>query len=129
MSKPIRYDVEVTLRFEVEAWNATDAIEAIEPRLPPGKYDVQEVSARRVREQPPGTLPGQVIDATEGQSPDDLLLVEEVSEVLRVPIETLRSWRSKGNEGPRSFKQGRRIMYQRRDVAAWVAEVREGENR
>lgn len=50
-----------------------------------------------------------------------LLTMDEVATELRVPLPTLRFWRHKGT-GPKSFKIGRRVMYRREDVEAWVNE-------
>lgn len=49
----------------------------------------------------------------------DLLGITEVSEMLNVPVATLRYWRHLG-KGPRSFKVGRRIRYWRQDVLEWL---------
>ncbi|MBA3250758.1 MAG: helix-turn-helix domain-containing protein [Geodermatophilaceae bacterium] len=49
----------------------------------------------------------------------DLLLTDEVAACIRVPAATLRYWRHCGT-GPRSFKVGRRVMYRRADVEAWL---------
>jgi hypothetical protein len=54
----------------------------------------------------------------------DLMTTREVADWLRRPVETLRYWRWHG-EGPPSFKIGRRVMYDRADVEAWLVEVRE----
>jgi predicted DNA-binding transcriptional regulator AlpA len=52
----------------------------------------------------------------------DLLTLAEASEITRVPVATLRFWRSRGEIGPKSFKLGpRRVMYRREDVEAWIA--------
>lgn len=51
----------------------------------------------------------------------DLLTIEEAAEYLRTPVPTLRYWRHRG-EGPASFRMGRRVMYRRSDVEAWVEE-------
>lgn len=50
---------------------------------------------------------------------DNLLTVEEVADELRVPAGTFRSWRAQGR-GPRSFKIGRRVVYRRADIEAWL---------
>lgn len=55
------------------------------------------------------------------QNPDDLLLMDEVSQITRKSIDTLRYLRQRG-EGPVSFKSGRRVYYRRRSVEAWIAE-------
>jgi excisionase family DNA binding protein len=51
---------------------------------------------------------------------DDLLTVDEIAAELRVPEGTFRSWRAQ-NRGPKSFKIGRRVVYRRADVIAWLA--------
>lgn len=50
----------------------------------------------------------------------EVLTLEEVSALLKVPRSTLRSWRSL-DRGPRSFKSGRAIVYLRADVDAFIA--------
>ena len=52
---------------------------------------------------------------------DRLLTITEAAELLRVPVATLRWWRHKGI-GPRSFKMGRHVMYQRYLLAGSDAE-------
>lgn len=52
-----------------------------------------------------------------------LLTVDETAELLTVPVATLRYWRHRG-EGPRGFKVGRWVRYDRADVVAWLAEQR-----
>jgi excisionase family DNA binding protein len=54
---------------------------------------------------------------------DDLLTLHEVAELLRVPEATLRYWRF-CHTGPASFKIGRHVRYQRRDVHTWLREQR-----
>lgn len=49
----------------------------------------------------------------------DLMTTEEVSALTRSPAETVRYWRHIG-KGPRSFKLGRRVVYERADVLAWI---------
>ena len=58
----------------------------------------------------------------------DLLTIDEVSELYRVPIATLRFWRHRGDLGPRSFKLGRRVVYKRSDCETWMAEQYAAEN-
>ena len=50
---------------------------------------------------------------------DELLSIDEVSQMLRVPVGTLRYWRHLG-AGPHSFKVGRWVRYRRGDVRAWL---------
>jgi predicted DNA-binding transcriptional regulator AlpA len=49
----------------------------------------------------------------------DLLTIEEVAALTRKPVATLYGYRHRGL-GPRSFRLGRRVMYTRSDVLAWV---------
>jgi len=51
----------------------------------------------------------------------DLLTIEEVAELTRLPVATLRWYRAMGEGGPKSGKLGRRVVYRRADVEAWVA--------
>ena len=48
-----------------------------------------------------------------------LIDIVEVSRLTGVPIKTLRDWRTH-HRGPRSARIGRRVMYRRDDVVAWV---------
>jgi excisionase family DNA binding protein len=50
----------------------------------------------------------------------ELLTLEEVAKLTRVPVSTLRWYRATGNGGPKSAKLGRRVMYRRADVDAWI---------
>ena len=50
----------------------------------------------------------------------ELLTIAEVAELLRSPVATLRYWRYTGT-GPRSFKIGRRVVYSRSELDAWIA--------
>ena len=50
---------------------------------------------------------------------DELLTVQEVADVVRVPVATLRYWRHLGT-GPRSFRIGRSVRYWRTEVFAWL---------
>jgi len=49
----------------------------------------------------------------------DLLTLEEVSSRTRVPVATLRYWRSIGS-GPTTFRLGRRVMAYQVDVDTWI---------
>lgn len=48
----------------------------------------------------------------------------EVAEECRTSPETVRYWRHIG-KGPKSFKLGRRVLYAREDVEAYIAKARE----
>jgi excisionase family DNA binding protein len=58
-------------------------------------------------------------DQTASHQPD-LLTITEAAELLRAPVATLRYWRHLGT-GPASFRLGRRVLYRRDDLDAWVA--------
>src|SRR3954454_10967807 len=49
----------------------------------------------------------------------ELLTIVEAAELLRAPVATLRYWRHLGT-GPRSFRLGRRVLYRRDDLYAWI---------
>jgi excisionase family DNA binding protein len=51
------------------------------------------------------------------------MTTDEVADLVRTPTETVRYWRSIGT-GPKSFKVGRRVLYARDDVEAWIKEAR-----
>ncbi len=50
---------------------------------------------------------------------EKLLTSEETAQVLGVSDNALRIWRSRG-KGPRAYKYGRRVMYRREDLEAWL---------
>jgi excisionase family DNA binding protein len=54
---------------------------------------------------------------------DEYLTTAEVAAKVRTPAETVRYWRHIGT-GPKSFKLGRRVLYAREDVEAWIASAR-----
>ncbi len=51
----------------------------------------------------------------------DLLTTEETAALLRTPPGSLRYWRHVG-KGPSWVRIGRRVLYRRADVEAWVAQ-------
>jgi excisionase family DNA binding protein len=54
----------------------------------------------------------------------ELLTIEEVAERLRVTVPTVRWLRQAGRFTP-AIKVGRRLMWDARDVAAWLEAQRE----
>lgn len=52
---------------------------------------------------------------------DDLLLLEEAAALARLSVNTLRWMRHRG-EGPSGFKMGRRLLFRRIVVEAWIRE-------
>ncbi len=57
-------------------------------------------------------------DRTADHQPE-LLTITEAAEVLRTPVATLRYWRHLGT-GPCGFRLGRRVLYRRDDLHAWI---------
>jgi len=55
----------------------------------------------------------------------EYLTTEEVADLVRSSRETVRYWRHIGT-GPASFKVGRRVLYAREDVEAWLRAARDG---
>jgi len=53
----------------------------------------------------------------------DYLTTEEFAHVARTSVDTVRYWRHIGH-GPMGFKVGRRVLYDRADVLAWMAEAK-----
>ncbi len=49
----------------------------------------------------------------------ELLTIAEAALLLRAPVATLRYWRHLGT-GPHSFRLGRRVLYRRDDLHAWI---------
>jgi Helix-turn-helix domain len=58
----------------------------------------------------------------------DLMTIEDVVEATGgiIPASTLRWYRATGQGGPRSGLLGRRVIYRREDVEAWIAAAFEG---
>ncbi|MGV9481340.1 helix-turn-helix transcriptional regulator [Gordonia aichiensis] len=46
----------------------------------------------------------------------------EVAQLVRTSPETVRYWRHIG-KGPKSFKVGRRVLYNAADVTAWLEQA------
>lgn len=55
------------------------------------------------------------------------LTTPEVAQLCRTSAETVRYWRHVG-QGPASFKVGRRVLYDERDVTAWLESLRAQQN-
>ena len=52
------------------------------------------------------------------------MTTNDIAELLRTSPETVRYWRHIGT-GPKSFKVGRRVLYDSADVTAWLTERKE----
>jgi len=50
----------------------------------------------------------------------EFLLTREVAELLRTSESTVRYWRYTG-DGPASIRVGRRVLYRREAVLAWLS--------
>jgi predicted DNA-binding transcriptional regulator AlpA len=51
--------------------------------------------------------------------PDELIENREAAALLRVRPQTLAAWRVE-KRGPRWLKVGRRVLYRRTDISAWL---------
>lgn len=56
---------------------------------------------------------------------EDFLTLSEVATLLRVPVNTLRWWRQRG-EGPRLFKISRRLVTSSGDLRWWIEQQKHG---
>lgn len=63
-----------------------------------------------------------------GPAGDALLTTNEVAELLRSSASTVRYWRHTGT-GPTGTRVGRRVLYRRRDVDAWLDRLSREERR
>lgn len=54
-----------------------------------------------------------------------LWTVQDVSDYLRVPVQTLYSWRVQGY-GPAARRMGKYLWYRPEDVAAWLDQLDDG---
>ena len=59
---------------------------------------------------------------------DELLTIEQVADLIRMPVATLRYWRVL-DSGRCGFIIGRRLRYWRQDVLDWLDEQRESTGR
>jgi predicted DNA-binding transcriptional regulator AlpA len=56
----------------------------------------------------------------------ELMTANDVAELTRSPVSTVRYWRYRGT-GPRSFRIGKRIVYRRIDVQTWLTDQLEND--
>ncbi|EGD44056.1 conserved domain protein [Nocardioidaceae bacterium Broad-1] len=69
--------------------------------------------------------PGPPIGGRSQLSPEILWSVEEVSDFLQVPVNTLYQWRHKGT-GPSAFRVGRFLRYDPAVVRDWLSSMAGG---
>ena len=53
---------------------------------------------------------------------DDLLIMPEVAEMVRLPLNSLRYMRKQGT-GPEGFRMGKRVVFRKGKVRAWIKAV------
>jgi len=58
----------------------------------------------------------------------DMVTTKELAELIGVPVATLNNWRSIGR-GPRSFRLGRAVKYLVADVADWIEQQQQADDR
>lgn len=56
---------------------------------------------------------------TSVDGPDPLWTIHDVSAYLRIPVETLRAWRKRG-DGPPAHKMGKHLRYVPAAVRRWA---------
>jgi hypothetical protein len=71
------------------------------------------------RPAPPPPTPQPVAPTVVDQRGEQYLTTEEVAEIARTGASTVRFWRMNGT-GPRGIKRGRRVLYPRSVVEAWL---------
>jgi excisionase family DNA binding protein len=59
--------------------------------------------------------------------PQRLLTVEELAQLLGVPVATLYRWRHYGDQGPLAIKVGKHLRYRPEDVEEWCLGLAERE--
>ena len=61
----------------------------------------------------------QPLSAIEGNDTGRLLTINEVADLLGVPVATIYRWRHVG-DGPPGYRIGRHVRYRRLDVETWL---------
>jgi excisionase family DNA binding protein len=56
------------------------------------------------------------------QLDDELLTLQEVADILKVPVTTLRKWRTSGT-GPTGFRVGKYVRFRRSVVEQFVSDL------
>ena len=65
------------------------------------------------------TSQSQSPSVTETQDPGRLMTLNEVSDLLGIPVATLYRWRHRG-EGPPGYRIGRHVRYRRAAIEEWI---------
>lgn len=90
---------------------------------------LEDDGPRPVSEPPGGTVRAaqavRVVTIAAPLDPDDMLLIEDVAQITRRSVSTLR-WLRHNGEGPPATRQGRRLYFRRGAVMAWIAEQEDG---
>ncbi|GID94529.1 helix-turn-helix transcriptional regulator [Amorphoplanes digitatis] len=60
------------------------------------------------------------------QERDELLTINEVADILKIPVGTLRKWRTEGN-GPEGFRLGKYVRFRHSAVNRFIS-AREAAN-
>lgn len=55
-----------------------------------------------------------------GNARHEWLTTDELAELLKVPVSTVRAWRHNGS-GPQGVRLGRHVRYRQSTVTAWIA--------
>ena len=57
---------------------------------------------------------------------EDLLTLDEAAAMARIPVETFRHRRGLRGGGPKGFRMGKRVMFTKGHVRAWLNEMQAG---
>ncbi|RPF28211.1 helix-turn-helix protein [Georgenia muralis] len=63
-------------------------------------------------------------NSTPGGGLEPLMSIDALSELLGVPVNTIKDWRTKG-QGPVAYKIGNHLRYAAEDVRTWLERCRE----
>jgi len=66
-------------------------------------------------------------DMANRSNDDKILTLDEVAQILKVSVGTLRTWRTKGG-GPKGFRAGKYVRYRRSAVEQFITEQKGKEN-
>ena len=63
----------------------------------------------------------------ESRPHDELLTVDEVAQIFKVPVGTIRKWRS-AREGPRGIRVGKYLRFRRAAVEQYISQREKAED-